>query len=107
MQNVKERINNIIAEVDKHIDIYTQEKYPVWQLALSIALVTLGTYFFAVPLIQDVVILWIFVACLATFGLLLLSIGINNVRKERESKPKVVKEEKPKKEKKAKEEKTN
>ena len=34
----------------------TQEKYPVWYLALSIAMVTLGTYFFAVPLIQDVVI---------------------------------------------------
>ena len=28
MQDVKEKINNIIKEVDKYIDIYTQEKYP-------------------------------------------------------------------------------
>lgn len=28
MQNVKEKINNIIKEIDKYIDIYTQEKYP-------------------------------------------------------------------------------
>ena len=28
MQNVKEKINNIIKEVDKYIDIYTKEKYP-------------------------------------------------------------------------------
>ena len=28
MQNVKEKIDNIIKEVDKYIDIYTKEKYP-------------------------------------------------------------------------------
>ena len=67
----------------------TKEVYPVWYLGVSIALVTLGTYFFAKPLIKDIAVLWIFVAVLATFGLLLLVIGINNIQKKKAAKPKV------------------
>ena len=67
----------------------TKEVYPVWYLGVSIAMVTLGTYFFAKPLIKDIAVLWIFVAILATFGLLLLVIGINNIQKKKAAKPKV------------------
>jgi uncharacterized membrane protein len=67
----------------------TKEVYPVWYLGVSIAMVTLGTYFFARPLIKDIAVLWIFVAILATFGLLLLVIGINNIQKKKAAKPKV------------------
>ena len=52
-------------------------------------MVTLGTYFFARPLIKDIAVLWIFVAVLATFGLLLLVIGINNIQKKKAAAPKV------------------
>jgi hypothetical protein len=64
----------------------TQEVYPVWYLAISIAMVTLGTTFFVKPLISDPAVLWLFVACLFTFGLLLLVLGINNVKKNKSSK---------------------
>jgi uncharacterized membrane protein len=67
----------------------TKEVYPVWYLGVSIAMVTLGTYFFARPLIKDIAVLWIFVAILATFGLLLLVIGINNIQKKKAATPKV------------------
>jgi uncharacterized membrane protein len=67
----------------------TKEVYPVWYLGVSIAMVTLGTYFFARPLIKDIAVLWIFVAVLATFGLLLLVIGINNIQKKKAATPKV------------------
>ena len=67
----------------------TKEVYPVWYLGVSIAMVTLGTYFFAKPLIKDIAVLWIFVAVLATFGLLLLVIGINNIQKKKAAAPKV------------------
>ena len=56
----------------------SKEVYPVWYLALAIAMVSGGAYCFAKPIIQDVAILWIFIACLALFGLLLLGLGINN-----------------------------
>ena len=50
----------------------SKEIYPVWYLAVSIALVTFGTYCFAKPFIQDIVILWIFVMSLFVGGILLL-----------------------------------
>ena len=72
----------------------TKEVYPVWYLGVSIAMVTLGTYFFARPLIKDIAVLWLFVSVLATFGLLLLVIGINNIQKKKAATPKVVETEK-------------
>ena len=50
----------------------SKEVYPVWYLAISIAMVTMGTWFFVKPFIQDIAILWIFVAFLAISGALLL-----------------------------------
>ena len=55
----------------------SKEYYPVWYLAISIIMVTLGTWCFVKPFIQDIVILWIFVASLLILGLLLLVLGIN------------------------------
>ena len=60
----------------------TKEVYPVWYLAISIAMVTSGTWFFVQPIIKDIVILWIFVSSLTTFGTLLLVLGINNTKKK-------------------------
>lgn len=61
----------------------TKEVYPVWYLGVSIAMVTLGAAFFIRPLIKNIVILWLFVICLFTFGLLLLVLGINNSKKKK------------------------
>ncbi len=61
----------------------TKEVYPVWYLAISILLVTLGAAFFARPIIKNIVILWIFVIVLAAFGGLLLVLGINNLKKKK------------------------
>lgn len=58
----------------------SKEYYPVWYLAISIALVTLGTYCFAKPFIQDIVILWIFVGLLLVSGTTLLILGLNKNR---------------------------
>ena len=55
----------------------SKEVYPVWYLAVSIALVTFGTYCFAKPFIQDIVILWIFVLSLLIGGILLLVYAFN------------------------------
>lgn len=55
----------------------SKEYYPVWYLAISIALVTFGTFCFAKPFIQDVVILWLFVGFLLVSGILLLAIALN------------------------------
>lgn len=55
----------------------SKEVYPVWFLGLSIAMVTLGTWCFVKPFIQDIVILWIFVVGLFICGVLLLAYGIN------------------------------
>ena len=56
----------------------SKEYYPVWYLAISIAMVTLGTWCFVKPFIQDIVILWMFVSLLLACGILLLVLGINN-----------------------------
>jgi len=56
----------------------SKEYYPVWYLAVSIAMVTVGTWCIAKPFIQDIAILWIFVSLLFTFGALLLVLGFNN-----------------------------
>lgn len=58
----------------------SKEVYPVWYLAISIAMVTFGTYCFAKPFIQDIVILWIFVIILLCLGILLLSLGFTSNR---------------------------
>lgn len=67
----------------------SKEIYPVWYLAISIAMVTFGTWCFVKPFIQDIIILWIFVGLLAITGLLLLVLGINN---KTQKKPKTIKE---------------
>lgn len=77
------------------------EKYPVWWLVVSIALVTFGTYIFAKPIFSDIVILWIFVILILLVSILLIVDGI--LAKPASSKQK--KEKNPKKDKKAKEEK--
>lgn len=69
----------------------TKEIYPVWYLGLSIVMVTLGTHCFVSPFISDKVILWIFVACLAIFGFLLLLVGFNNKAKKTITKIKTTK----------------
>lgn len=55
----------------------SKEVYPLWFLGLSIVMVTLGTWCFVKPFIQDIAILWIFVASLFIIGVLLLAYGIN------------------------------
>lgn len=65
----------------------SKEVYPVWYLALSIAMVTFGAYCFAKPFIQDIVILWIFVVSLALIGVLLLTLGITNLQKKKKESP--------------------
>lgn len=52
------------------------EKYPVWWLAVAIALVTLGTYIFAKKVFSDVVILWIFVILILLVSIILIVDGI-------------------------------
>ena len=59
----------------------SKEIYPVWYLALSLAMVSLGVWCFAKPFIEDIAILWIFVAILFISGLLLLALGINSKKK--------------------------
>lgn len=56
----------------------SKEYYPVWYLGISIAMVTLGTWCFVKPFVQDIVILWIFVSVLLVSGFLLLFLGYNN-----------------------------
>ena len=56
----------------------SKEHYPVWYLALSIAMITFGTYCFAKPFISDLVILWLFVSGIIVLGLSLLILGLNN-----------------------------
>lgn len=59
----------------------SKEVYPVWYLAISIALVSLGVYCFAKPFIENIAILWIFVAALFIFGVLLIVYSINEKNK--------------------------
>ena len=61
----------------------SNENYPVWYLAISIAMVTLGTYCFAKPLITNILILWLFVAALAIIGILLFASGFNAKNKSK------------------------
>ena len=63
----------------------SKEVYPVWYLGVSVCMVTLGTWFFVKPFIQDVVILWIFVIGLLISGILLLAYGINKKKNTRKS----------------------
>lgn len=64
----------------------SKEVYPVWYLAVSIAMVSLGVWCFAKPFIQDIVILWIFVSALFISGILLLAFGINSKKKKASTK---------------------
>lgn len=50
--------------------------YPLWWLVIAIAMVILGTYLFVKPLFTDTVLLWLFVALLLAYGILLLVYGI-------------------------------
>ena len=65
----------------------SKEYYPVWYLAVSIALVTFGTFCVAKPFIQDVAIIWIFAGSLLIAGALLLTMWYNQ-KPVREPKPK-------------------
>lgn len=51
-------------------------RYPVWWLAVAIAMVAFGTYCFARPLFTDVVVLWIFVLALLVVGLCAIFYGV-------------------------------
>lgn len=64
----------------------SKEVYPVWYLAVSIVMVSFGVYCFAKPFIQDIVILWIFVAFLFICGVLLLATGLSKSSKKKHSK---------------------
>lgn len=71
------------------------DKYPVWWLAISIILVTLGTFLFVKPLFQDVHILWVFVIFILLVSLVLIVDGFtskpakaNKAPKEKKSKEK-------------------
>ena len=85
-----------------------ERKYPVWMVALSIALITLGTYFFVTNRITNDFILWIMVIIIFLIGLFLFIWGFikkpERVKKEKVKKEKKVKvkKEKPVKEKKQK-----
>ena len=61
----------------------SSEIYPVWYLAISITLVSLGVWCFVKPFIQDTAILWIFVALLFISSILLLTFGVNNKNKKK------------------------
>ncbi len=52
------------------------DKYPIWWLVIAIVLVTFGTYIFAKPIFQDIVILWIFVILILLCSLILIVDGI-------------------------------
>lgn len=56
----------------------SKEVYPVWYLGLSIAMVTMGAYCFASPIINNTLILWLFVISLLVTGVLLIVVGYNN-----------------------------
>jgi uncharacterized membrane protein HdeD (DUF308 family) len=56
----------------------SKEIYPVWYLGVSIAMVTLGTYCFAKPFIQDIALVWIFVSLLLALGAALLYLAFQN-----------------------------
>lgn len=66
----------------------SKEVYPVWYLAISIALVTFGTYCFAKPFIEDIIILWIFVIGLLCLSVLLLACGFSKPAKQKTTKKK-------------------
>lgn len=56
----------------------SKEYYPVWYLAVSITMVTLGTFAFAKPFIQDIAIVWLFVTLLVATGVILLTFAFQN-----------------------------
>ena len=60
----------------------SKEVYPVWYLAVSIAMVSLGVWCFAKPFIQDIAILWIFVSSLFLLGAIFLTLGIKSKKKK-------------------------
>ena len=76
------------------------DKYPVWWLVVAIVFVTFGTYIFAKPLFQDVVILWIFVILILLLGIILFTYGfLTKPASHKTNKPKKIetKKEEPKK----------
>lgn len=52
------------------------EKYPIWLLVLAIALVSFGVYCYIKPLIDDIIILWIFVSILILLSIVLIVDGV-------------------------------
>ena len=50
--------------------------YPVWYLLIAIGMVTLGTYFFARPLIQASTLQWILCAVALVMGVLFIFTGV-------------------------------
>lgn len=68
------------------------DRYPVWWLAVSICLVTIGVYFVLKPPFQDVVILWIFVVLILLVSIIMIVDGF--LAKPKSTKTKKVKTEK-------------
>ncbi|MBQ8163552.1 MAG: hypothetical protein IJZ93_04205 [Clostridia bacterium] len=51
------------------------ETYPIWQLVIAIAMVTLGTYLFAKPFISTEVLQWILCSIILVLGIVFIFIG--------------------------------
>lgn len=54
----------------------TSVRYPVWYVALAIAMVTFGTYIFAKPFFTALHLQWIFCGVIGIIGILLIVYGI-------------------------------
>ena len=52
-----------------------ETKYPVWQLAIAIALVTLGVYFAVSNVLSDKLVLWIITVTLCLGGIFAIILG--------------------------------
>lgn len=53
-----------------------QEKYPIWWLCVALFMVTFGTYCFAQPFINRLVLLWVFVVLIFALGAFCITLGI-------------------------------
>lgn len=53
----------------------SKTSYPMWRLCIAIGAVTLGTYMFAKPFFQNIVVLWVFVSLLFVLSIALIVFG--------------------------------
>lgn len=75
--------------------------YPLWSLAVALALITFGVYIFCRPFFSDLVLLWIFIAIIIIVSVILIADGImakpdssKNKTEKKETEEKESKEEK-------------